>query len=212
MIDFIIEFDITVATFLATHQDLFLYQAFSFITILGDWWFVLILLLVLFWVLEERGKYWRAGALLFGFVGTQVSVFFLKYLVGRERPSEQVYSFLKGFSDTPSFPSGHSATAVAFYGLLLYFMLSREPGQKMRAGLFSSGVFLILMIGFSRLYLGVHYLSDVLAGFIIGGVFLFLSISIAGRRVPCFIKEFLKKYFPKLWKCMKNSQSAFIKK
>lgn len=200
----IIEIDKAVTLFLTTHQDSLLYKTMSFVTVLGDWWVILILLVVLFFVLEKRHKYWRVGALAFGFLGTQATVFFLKYLVGRERPSEQIYSFLKGFSNSPSFPSGHAATAIVFYGLLLYFMVTREKKKSRKWRLTIAGIFLIVMIGFSRLYLGVHYLSDVLAGYLIGGVFLYFSILIANRHIPHFVKEFLKKYPLKFWRSVKK--------
>jgi undecaprenyl-diphosphatase len=85
--------------------------------------------------------------------------------VNRERPSmDQLVSV-----STLSFPSGHAMSAMAFYGFLIYlgFHLASTLGVKL-AIFFTLGA-LILLIGFSRIYLGVHYPSDVLAGFI-GGI------------------------------------------
>lgn len=229
ILDFIIGIDKAVATFLSAHQDASFYHLMSLITILGDWWFVLILLLIFFWVLEERGKYWRFSALAFGFAGTQAVVFSLKYLVGRPRPEVEAYSFLKHFVDTPSFPSGHAATAMVFYGLLMYFMLTFKAGktgkkEKARSikkkaeskwPMLLSGAFIILMIGFSRLYLGVHYLSDVLAGFLIGGIFLYLSIQIANRHVPSFVWKGIEKWkkeYPHLVRRGKKNDTITEKK
>lgn len=193
MIDFIIQTDHTIAHYFATHQALFSPIFMSLITMLGDWWLVLVLLGIFFLVLEDRHKHWRIGALLFGFMGTQTAVFALKYMVGRARPTEQVHSLLQSFTSTPSFPSGHSATAMAFYGLLTYFIVTSEKNKTMQIIFSLSGGFLIATIGFSRMYLGLHYLSDVIAGFFIGGIFLFLSIQVSKRRVPKFVKVFLKK-------------------
>jgi|APSaa5957512622_1039677.scaffolds.fasta_scaffold14808_3 membrane-associated phospholipid phosphatase len=99
-------------------------------------------------------------------------IFLLKNLFGRARP---INSFVveSGYA----FPSGHSTIIVVFLGLLVYLFAARKNVLKMSlvAGL------LALFVGFTRLYLGVHYLSDVLAGFIVGGIILFVSIRIYGK-------------------------------
>jgi undecaprenyl-diphosphatase len=64
-----------------------------------------------------------------------------------------------------SFPSGHATVAVGFYGALTLILAYRLRGPA-RWAVVSGGVLLVLLIGFSRLYLGVHYPTDVLAGFL----------------------------------------------
>lgn len=80
--------------------------------------------------------------------------------------------------DSYAFPSGHSAIAVALYGLLFYFFIRHNYSFRIRMALTFSAVLLAFLIGFSRLYLCVHYLSDVLVGLMLGGFWLMLSISI----------------------------------
>lgn len=79
--------------------------------------------------------------------------------------------------DTYSFPSGHAMISTAAYGALAYLAWGRVRTRRGRLILIAGALVLVALICFSRLYLGVHYLSDVLAG-VAGGVFL-LAVSIA---------------------------------
>lgn len=79
-----------------------------------------------------------------------------------------------------SFPSGHATLSLVVYGLLTYFLRQATPHVWERILLTSGAILLVLLIGFSRLYLGVHYLSDVLAGFATGGLWLSFCITGAG--------------------------------
>lgn len=69
--------------------------------------------------------------------------------------------------------------SMAFYGLLIYFAYRYIKNKKVRVVICTVLTFLIPLIGFSRIYLGVHYTSDVIAGFLISTVYLILFTSIA---------------------------------
>ena len=79
-----------------------------------------------------------------------------------------------------SFPSGHATIAMAYYGLLFYLLLLYVKSPGFKYIVFISGVMFIFSMGFSRVYLGVHYLSDVLSGFAIGFIWLLFSITLLG--------------------------------
>ena len=80
-----------------------------------------------------------------------------------------------------SFPSGHAMESVTMYGMLAYFgMLGIQSGRA-RVAVALGGMFLVLSIGFSRVYLGVHYFSDVIGGYAAGGVL--LSAFITGTEI-----------------------------
>ncbi|MDT2294513.1 phosphatase PAP2 family protein [Paenibacillus larvae] len=72
-----------------------------------------------------------------------------------------------------SFPSGHAMVSSSFYGFMVY-LLWKHQRRKWRAAWLIPwlGAFVIFLIGFSRIYVGVHYPSDVLAGFAAGGIWL----------------------------------------
>jgi undecaprenyl-diphosphatase len=87
-----------------------------------------------------------------------------------------------------SFPSGHATVAVGFYGMLTVILAYRLEGLA-RWAVAVCGVLVVLLIGFSRLYLGVHYPTDILAGYLaaplwvvsVGGVYA-LWLSVRGLR------------------------------
>ncbi|HJS55610.1 MAG TPA: phosphatase PAP2 family protein [Chitinophagaceae bacterium] len=100
--------------------------------------------------------------------------FILKLYFQRARPDIPVIEKVAGYS----FPSGHALIGVVFYGLVI-FVIWHEVKQKwLRIVLTAFFVILILLISFSRIYLRVHYASDVIAGLAIGFIWLVLSLRI----------------------------------
>lgn len=98
----------------------------------------------------------------------------LKNIIQRPRPEGYRLIEETGFS----FPSGHSMVNTAFYGLLIYLIIKNVKNKKLKYALSVLISFLILAIGFSRIYLGVHYTSDVLAGFLISIAYLIVFTTI----------------------------------
>ena len=97
----------------------------------------------------------------------------LKFIVARKRPTEFFLIVEKGFS----FPSGHSMVSVAFYGFIIYLIYTNFKGKK-KYIVICLILILIILIMFSRIYLGVHYLSDVVAGSLISISFLITYIKV----------------------------------
>lgn len=92
-----------------------------------------------------------------------------------------------------SFPSGHSVTSVIFYGLSIYLLNKHCKNEKLRKVLTVVCAFLALAIGPSRIYVGVHWPTDVLAGWCIGGMVLLVSICILERIQRSTAPGFLSK-------------------
>ena len=101
----------------------------------------------------------------------------IKYIVQRPRPDIFQLTHASGFS----FPSGHSMTSIAFYGYLLYLLFKNEKNKNKRIIYSSLLIILVLLIGLSRIYLGVHYLSDVIAGFLLAFIYLVFFIKISEK-------------------------------
>lgn len=101
----------------------------------------------------------------------------LKFIVQRERPNE-----LRMIDETSySFPSGHSMISMAFYGYFIYLIYKYVKNKYLKSILIVLLSVLIVLIGLSRIYLGVHYTSDVLSGFAISIAYLVLFTSIVKR-------------------------------
>lgn len=103
----------------------------------------------------------------------------LKFIVQRERPIGYNLIIEKGFS----FPSGHSMVSTAFYGFLIYLLFCYYKNKKIKVSLITFLIILILFIGISRVYLGVHYMSDVVAGFLLSISYLILYIKLVGQYI-----------------------------
>lgn len=101
----------------------------------------------------------------------------LKFILQRPRPNEFRIINATGHS----FPSGHSMISMAFYGYLIYLIYKYMKNKYLKWILISMLSLLILTIGVSRIYLGVHYTSDVCAGFIISIGYLILFISVTNK-------------------------------
>jgi undecaprenyl-diphosphatase len=106
------------------------------------------------------------------YVAALMMVGALKLGFGRERP---LLVEPLAVETTPSFPSGHATVSIAVAGALSFLFAWRQRSLWMRAGVIGTAVIVVLAIGFSRLYLGVHYLSDVLAGWLAGGAIVALA-------------------------------------
>lgn len=104
-------------------------------------------------------------------------MFVLKHLFGRQRPLTPLLEEAKGLS----FPSGHALMSVTFYGLIIYIIWQSVKNEKLRLALTIAMILLIVLIGFSRIYLRVHYTTDVIAGFCVGFLWLVLSIWVVDR-------------------------------
>jgi undecaprenyl-diphosphatase len=98
----------------------------------------------------------------------------MKHAFGRARPmfAEPMLTLT-----TYSFPSGHVAAATLFYGLLAAFMVTRIEAWRWRLLVTLMAFLIVVLVGLSRIYLGVHYLSDVLAAFAEGIAWLAICLT-----------------------------------
>jgi membrane-associated phospholipid phosphatase len=99
-------------------------------------------------------------------------MFLLKHLFNRARPGIPLLDAAKGLS----FPSGHALMSVTFYGLIIYIVFKTFRHQGTKWTLIGLLILLIMIIGFSRIYLRVHYASDVIAGYCIGFLWLVFAV------------------------------------
>jgi undecaprenyl-diphosphatase len=132
------------------------------VTVLGYYYVVLPLLAVVAYAFYRRGRKISAALLVVSTAGGLVLTTALKALFQRSRPELFDTGYTASFY---SFPSSHATVAVGFYGTLTLLLAWRLRGLW-RWAVIAIGVLLVLLIGFSRLYLGVHYPTDILAGYL----------------------------------------------
>lgn len=106
----------------------------------------------------------------------------LKFAIQRPRPDGFQLAVEQGFS----FPSGHSMVAMAFFGLLAWMVWRYEPDRATRIGCVVAFGAIIVLVGVSRIYLGVHYASDVIAGFCVSLAWLAVYTRVAA---PLFLGD-----------------------
>ncbi|MEU6703699.1 phosphatase PAP2 family protein [Streptomyces wuyuanensis] len=164
----LVSFDRTVAV--ALHESALAEPGFTRANrILSDWvwdpWTMRALtaavVLALLWRGERLPALWIAAASLVGAAVQQI----LKALVGRQRP---VWADPVDSADYAAFPSGHAMTATVTCGMFLWLLARSGAGPGLRRTAALAAVVSVLGVGFTRLYLGVHWLTDVLAGWLLG--------------------------------------------
>jgi membrane-associated phospholipid phosphatase len=167
----LVNFDHAVTDFVQSFKSDGLTAFFRAVTHLGDRYAYISLTIILATYFRIKHRSWK-------FILQTVTVLILstfsnvvlKKFINRARPSlEHLVSV-----DTLSYPSGHSMSAMAFYGFLIYLSLRYTKLFIVRIGFSVLLAVLILFIGISRIYLGVHYPSDVAAGFIGGFIWVVL--------------------------------------
>jgi undecaprenyl-diphosphatase len=111
-------------------------------------------------------RYWRELAMLLisSGVGSFVWNFFVNYFA-RPRPAEQTGLAVRSI---PSFPSGHTMSAIIVYGFLAYLLVPKMPSRFWKWALVIAMTVIVLFDGFSRIFQGSHYLTDVLGGYALG--------------------------------------------
>jgi undecaprenyl-diphosphatase len=135
--------------------------------------------LLVFWLLL-KGRNFSAAMIFAGIAGGQLLIFSLKQILGRPRPLP-LYPWVS--PNTPGFPSGHAFFALLLGGLTVYLMLGSIRNWQSRLSLTTSFSFLALLIGTSRVFIGAHWFSDVLAGWLLAALWLsFLITAMEVRR------------------------------
>ena len=148
----------------------------KFITNFGGAIFVISLTTILFFVIKDK----KIGISIITNLGI-VTILnqIIKFIMQRPRPTEFRIIEETGYS----FPSGHSMVSLAFYGYLIYLIYKYINNKHLKRTLIIILSVLICIIGMSRIYLGVHYTSDVLGGFLISFAYLIIYIELVNKFV-----------------------------
>jgi membrane-associated phospholipid phosphatase len=123
---------------------------------------VLDILLGLYFIYK---RFWQELAMVtIGWTGSALLFYGLSTFIARARPPTMIWIIV----DIPGFPSGHAIATVTFYGLLAYLLVSKMPSAFWKGMVIAAALFIIGFIGFSRIFTGGHYLTDILSGYAVG--------------------------------------------
>jgi membrane-associated phospholipid phosphatase len=167
------DFDLAVFDYLGRHVTDQGNDIMLFFTFLGTHSFLIPANLTLIaYFLFIRKRKWYSIKIPAIALSSLLLMFVLKRLFNRPRPDIPLLYEAKGLS----FPSGHALMSVTFYGLLIYIVHRSKGNPVLKWTLIVLLAILIIVVGFTRIYLRVHYTTDVLAGFAIGFLWLVFSI------------------------------------
>lgn len=194
--DALAKYDSRITDFIISYRSPPLTKFMQFITDVGDFYGYLImaaLSTILFYFLFKNWRY--VFEILFVIIVAGLSNVALKQVINRARPDAEHLVSVASLS----YPSGHAMSAISFYGFLIYLIYNLKLNRWWKTGFIVILSLLILAIGISRIYLGVHYPSDVAGGFIAGFIWvvfcviLFHVIDLLRKRMKKK-KENLKKH------------------
>ena len=170
-------FDLQVSGLIQSIKSPVFSQIMWFVSILGNFpWVILILSLVfasLIWSKMRTEAYFS----IFASIGSTILGTLLKIVIHRPRPELGLISVLVQLKDK-SFPSGHVLLFTSFFGFLLFLSLYVFKNKILGPVIGALSGFLVLTIGISRIYLGAHWASDVLGGYLLGMLFLIVTIQL----------------------------------
>lgn len=164
--------DQRIENLMRTFKNFFFIKFLLAATTIASWQIIIIISLLVTALFYLRGReksligYWLT---IMGAFGTSA---ILKLTIMRPRPLESFY-----VENSYSFPSTHAAISIAMFGFLA-FVYSKRRTLKQRINISFLALLLVLLIGFSRIYLRVHFLSDVIAGYLIGAIWLVIGIGL----------------------------------
>ena len=170
--DSIIAADIRIANLFMVLRTDGLTSFFTWITLLGKSQVILVFILISGALLWLWGKKYCIFPLFIAVAGSGLFTYLGKLVFHRPRPEMAVYA-----EHSFSFPSGHATVAVAFYGFVGYLLVRFSQSWNRKVNIFFTTLFIIIAVGFSRIYLGEHYLSDVWSGYLVGTMWLILAVS-----------------------------------
>jgi membrane protein DedA with SNARE-associated domain/membrane-associated phospholipid phosphatase len=181
--DSLTRFDVALTTWIRAHTTPLGDRIFTFVSMIGSPVAMAIVGAGGAIIIAVRRQWFALGAWVAAFVGAGALTFVLKMIIQRPRPIG-AEAFLRG--ETFSFPSGHALGSLVGYGMLAWVIGSKWiETARGRWWLVVATAVLVITIGISRLYLGVHYFSDVVAGYAVGVLWLSVCVSalqVAERR------------------------------
>lgn len=193
--DFISEIDLRILNLIVLIRTLAGAKFLLFFTYMGNLQIMAGIGIICVAILFLQREYKKILLFIFGSGFAILCAVGIKFLVHRDRP-DSVYFFIP--EDGYSFPSSHALVAPVFYGLITFFIYKKCAKVWQKTLLVCTYLSLITLVSFSRVYLGVHWASDVVAGSLLGSAFVMLLLIFFGKKCenslnikPIVSKKFL---------------------
>lgn len=151
-------------------------QIMALMTLLGNTPYSLISIFVVLIVSLLLNKKLDTLMIIVSTLGAYLISAFFKSLINRPRPDSQLINQLEQFSVQNSFPSGHVLFYMGFFGFLFFLTFTNFRKNLLRTFLLITFALMIVLVGFSRIYRGAHWFSDVLGAYLIGLAWLLIVI------------------------------------
>ena len=171
-------FDATITNFIHRNISGEIHKILEVITFIGGVRFLPFLVIFICLVLVLKRKKSYAELLLFNSLLSTIAYIVLKNIIQRPRPSIFLFITETGYS----FPSGHATNNMAFYGMLIYLAYKTIKDKKLKILVITLLSLWILIMGITRIYFNVHYPSDVIAGYVLGGICILISLIVKSKR------------------------------
>lgn len=164
-------FDVAILEAIHDNQSPVIFNIMNFISFIGSYKFLIpaVGFAIIISIINKR--YFISKFLLVNTLGSFIFNFLLKQIFNRTRPLDFKLVEQGGLS----YPSGHSMVVMSMYLAIAYLMTKEERNPRQKRKVYIIASILILLMGISRLYLGVHWPTDVIGGFIMG--YIFYSVS-----------------------------------
>lgn len=169
--------DTAVTSFLQPYYNNNTKALMQFFSFFGSTGFLLPAYILIIGWMYKTGKRWYALNVLIISLGSFLLVKSLKLVFRRDRPGESLIENLQSYS----FPSGHTVSAIVFFSLLIYVVWKTNLRKAFKVIVTIGAVITALMVGVSRIMLGVHYPSDVIAGVALASAWVMLSSWLLGK-------------------------------
>lgn len=151
-----------------------IFEIMKFISFVGSAYFLIPLMIIVIVYTICKRKYYILKLLTISTLGSYIANFILKIIFSRTRPLDYFLVEQGGLS----YPSGHSMVTMTFYMTLAYIVSKSIRDKSKKKWIYLFAYTMIILMGISRLYLGVHWPTDVLGGYLIGYVLFYISISL----------------------------------
>lgn len=176
----LVSLDLRIAENIVDMRSDFFDHFFFVITLLGSWYFVAILFVCISVLFYLRDKKCFILPFFISILGTALMSLIIKFVVGRARPEPDLSLYTEALS---SFPSAHSALIVALFGFLIFCLWRFNLSLVVKGILSLIFMIFIISVGFSRVYLGVHFMTDVIAGYLTGFMWVLISLYILHKTI-----------------------------